>query len=95
MLSRYPGHGVGFKVQRKWWPEGTFMHVRQVDLFAPRFGRVFGILYKDGKLAGNKIERVEDALKRGMWKYSMNDAAFTEPQVTLDNGLTFDLALTQ
>jgi hypothetical protein len=20
MLSRYPGYGVGFKVQRKWWP---------------------------------------------------------------------------
>lgn len=95
MLSRYPGYGVGFKVQRKWWPEGTFMHVRQVDLFAARYGRVFGILYKNNQIAGNKIERIEDSLKRGMWRYNLTDAAFTESQVTLDNGATFDLARTQ
>lgn len=28
MLSRYPGHGVGAKVTRKWWPQGTFFHVK-------------------------------------------------------------------
>ncbi len=32
MISRYPGYGVGFKVNRKWWPEGMFLHVKQVHL---------------------------------------------------------------
>jgi hypothetical protein len=48
MLSRYPGYGQGFKVYRKWWPQNMFFHVRNVHLFAPRYGRLQGILYKDG-----------------------------------------------
>ncbi len=95
MLSRYPGYGVGFKVYRKWWPEGMFYQVKQVHLLSPRYGRMLGIKYKDGKIAGNKIERIEEILKRGMWNYQLNDAAFTEQQVTLDNGLTMNLGETQ
>lgn len=32
-LTKYPGYGVGFKVWSKWWPEGTFYHVRDVRVF--------------------------------------------------------------
>ena len=78
MLSRYPGNGVGFKVYRKWWPENMFFHVKRVELFAPRFGRMWGIKYKDGKIDQHKIERIDEILKRGMWKYHLSDAAFTE-----------------
>jgi hypothetical protein len=45
MLTRYPGYGVGFKVHRKWWPEGMFYHVRQVHLLSSRYGRFRGIKY--------------------------------------------------
>ncbi len=48
MLSGYPNHGIGFKVQHKYWPADQFYHVRNIQFFAPRFGRVFGILYKNG-----------------------------------------------
>jgi hypothetical protein len=47
-------------------------------LFAPRYGRLQGILYKDGQIAGTKIEPIDGVLKRGMWRYDLNDAAFTE-----------------
>lgn len=33
LISRYPGHGEGFKVYRKFWPENCFYHVKKVDLF--------------------------------------------------------------
>jgi len=33
LLTRYPGNGVGFKVYQKYWPQGTFFHVRDVTLF--------------------------------------------------------------
>jgi len=33
MISRYPGHGVGFKVYSKFWPANTFYHIRDVHLF--------------------------------------------------------------
>ena len=33
LISRYPGYGGGFKVYSKWWPENTFYHIRQVQLF--------------------------------------------------------------
>lgn len=52
-------------------------------------------MYKDGKLAGNKIEPVDGILKRGMWKYSLSDPQFTERNVTLDNGVSLDLVRTQ
>jgi hypothetical protein len=35
-------------------------------------------MYKDNKIAGNKIEPISEVLKRGMWSYQLNDAAFTE-----------------
>jgi hypothetical protein len=54
-----------------------------------------GIKYKDGQIAGTKIERIDEVLKRGMWNYQLNDAAFTETEVTLDNGVTMNLAETQ
>jgi hypothetical protein len=47
-------------------------------LLGPRYGRLHGIKYKEGKIAGNKIEKIEEVLKRGMWNYQLNDAAFTE-----------------
>ena len=52
-------------------------------------------MYKDGQIAGNKIEPIQDVLKRGMWKYQVNDVAFTEQEVVLDNGLTFNLGEVQ
>lgn len=33
LISRYPGYGQGFKVYSKWWPQGTFYHLRDVHLF--------------------------------------------------------------
>ena len=95
MLSRYPGHGVGFKVYRKWWPQGMFYHVRDVHLLSPRHGRILGIKYKDSQIAGNKIEKIDDVLKRGMWNYELADSAFTQQQVILDNGVSLNLAETQ
>jgi hypothetical protein len=95
MLSRYPGYGVGFKVHRKWWPENMFFHVKRVELQAPRFGKMWGVMYKDGAITGTKIEPIDGILKRGVWNYHNQDEAFTEPSITLDNGLTMDLARTQ
>ena len=48
MMTRYPGYGVGYKVQRKWWPAGTFYHIKNVELYSSRYGKLWGILYKDG-----------------------------------------------
>ena len=95
MLSRYPGYGVGYKVTRKWWPQGQFMHIKNVELYSARFGRAWGIMYKDGQIASNKIEKIDGVLKRGMWQYELSDAAFTEQTVELDNGLKFNLGETQ
>ena len=95
MLSRYPGYGTGFKVYRKWWPEGMFYHVRSVNLLSTRYGRLSGILYKENQIAGNKIVKIEEVLKRGMWNYQLNDAAMTEQSVTLENGVSINLGETQ
>ena len=91
MISRYPNYGVGFKVYRKWWPQNMFYHVRKVDLYSPRHGKVWGIKYINNELAGNKVEIVNEVLKRGMWQYSLYDPKYTEQVVTLDNGTTMDL----
>ncbi|TNV74023.1 hypothetical protein FGO68_gene8606 [Halteria grandinella] len=95
MLTGYPNHGVGFKVYNKHWPQGSFYHVKQVDLNAPRYGSLYGVYYQDGQIAGNKIEKVAQVLKRGLWSYDLKDPAFTEPQITLDNDLTINMVRTQ
>ena len=33
LISRYPGQGLNFKVFRKTWHEGTFFHIKRVELF--------------------------------------------------------------
>ena len=72
-----------------------FFHIKSVELYSPRFGKMQGVLYKDGQIAGNKIEPIDGILKRGAWSYELNDSAFTEQQVKLDNGVTMDLGYTQ
>ncbi len=72
-----------------------FFHVKRVELQAPRFGKMWGVMYKDGAITGTKIEPIDGILKRGVWNYHNQDEAFTEPSITLDNGLTMDLARTQ
>jgi hypothetical protein len=67
MLSGYPNHGVGFKVSNKHWPAGSFYHVKQMDLNAPRYGRLYGVYYENNQIAGNKIDKVAQVLKRGLW----------------------------
>ncbi len=37
LISKYPGHGVGFKVRHKDWPEHTFYHVKRVDLLVSQY----------------------------------------------------------
>ena len=33
LVGRYPGHGLSFKVFKKTWPEGSFWHVKSVQMF--------------------------------------------------------------
>ncbi len=33
LISRFPGHGAGFKVYKKFSPETCFYHIRKVDLY--------------------------------------------------------------
>ena len=33
LVSRYPSYGQGFKVFKKTWHEGSFFHVRRVEMF--------------------------------------------------------------
>ena len=40
LISRYPGQGLGFKVFKKTWHEGSFFHVKRVDMFVS-----FSLLY--------------------------------------------------
>ena len=70
------------------------MHVKRVDLTGPRYGNLYGIMYRDNQISGNKIEKIDDVLKRGMWHYDLTDSAFTEQTVKLDNGVTMDLGHT-
>ena len=44
LISRYPGHGVGFKVFKKTWPEGSFWHVRHVEMFVSTCHESFDFL---------------------------------------------------
>ena len=37
------------------------------------------------------MEHIKGALKRGLWRYNLYDAAFTEQEVSLDNGLRVNL----
>lgn len=48
--------------------------------------------YENNQLVGQKVEKLHDVLKRGMWRYDLTDAAFTPQQVTLDNGVTMNLS---
>ncbi len=52
---------------------------------------MYGIKYKDGIVAGNKVEHIKGVLKRGMWNYRLDDVAFTQQEVTLDNGVKVNL----
>jgi hypothetical protein len=51
-----------------------------VHLYSGRYGRISGIMYKQNgeELAGNKVEQINEVLKRGMWKYDLKDPNFTE-----------------
>jgi hypothetical protein len=33
LISRYPGNGEGFKVSHRFWPDNTYYHIRQINLF--------------------------------------------------------------
>ena len=37
LISRYPGQGMNFKVFKKTWNEGTFFHVKRVQLFVSAY----------------------------------------------------------
>jgi hypothetical protein len=36
LISRYPGHGLGFKVHRKTWPEDSYWLIKDVHLFVSK-----------------------------------------------------------
>ena len=37
LISKYPGHGLGFKVRHKDWPEDTFYHIKKVKLLVRQY----------------------------------------------------------
>jgi hypothetical protein len=82
----YPNHGVGFRIAKVHWPENQYIHVTKVDLESNRLGRVFGKIYKDGKLLSENLIDVDGTSTRGLWRYDLGDA-FCQ----LDNGLTYTL----
>ncbi len=55
---------------------------------------MYAIKYRDGKIADEKIIEVRDALKRGLWRFKLDDPDFTPQVVTLDNGMSMDLGNT-
>ena len=50
-----------------------------------------GIKYENGQIANNKYERIPEVLKRGLWQYEVSDPKFTEPEVTMDNGMKYNI----
>merc|ERR1711990_1028475 len=75
LISRYPGQGAGFKVFKKTWNEGHFYHVKDVQMFNGRYGKVYGYLYKNGQMEKRKIEKVPRVLQRGLWQFEAADPA--------------------
>mmetsp|Transcript_37154 Transcript_37154/g.48863 ORF Transcript_37154/g.48863 Transcript_37154/m.48863 type:complete len:129 (+) Transcript_37154:15-401(+) len=86
LISRYPSYGMGFKVFKKTWHEGCFWHVKKVDMFNGRYGRLWGYRYEKGELLKPKIQRIPGVLKRGMWQFDCTDTNYTPAVAQLDNG---------
>ena len=38
LISKWPGHGQGFKVYKKTWPEGCFYHIHKIQAFVSDWG---------------------------------------------------------
>ena len=86
LISRYPSNGLGFKVFKKTWHEGHFFHVRRIELFNGRYGRLWGFRYKDGVLDKPKIMKISRVQHRGLWQFDCTDTKYTPAEVKLDNG---------
>jgi len=77
LISKYPGYGKDFKIFRSSWPENSFIHIKRVELFSGRFGRMRGVKYWNGERASTKVEPIKGLLKRGVWQYDCSDEKFT------------------
>jgi len=87
MLLEYPSNGVGFRIAKKYWPEGHYVKVLQVTPTSNRLGKVYGMKYVDGKPVSKKMFEVDRTTTRGLWRYDLGDS-----MADLGNGLVYTLA---
>ena len=85
LLSRYPSHGMRFKVYHKTWSPGVYFEVRKVIMKSPNNAKIYGVKYWNGGRA-EQVERIGSIYKRGYWNYEI------QPYVhRAENGMLYDV----
>ena len=69
LLQRYPNCGIGFKVWENYFEKDTYYQVKFVKLLASGKSKMKGVLYSNGQVVNNKIEKIPFNATRGTWFY--------------------------
>lgn len=90
LLSLFPNYGVGFKVFYKSDREKENFIIDKVNPINNRHADFYGLKHNADGLAGNKIEKIKNTLKRGIWNFTIQPGKFVT-----DNGVEFDIKKTE
>ena len=89
LLSLYPNYGIGFKVFLK-GEKDIFYFIDKVNPINNRHADFYGLQYSDSGIVGNKIEKLRNTLKQGIWNYSI-----VPGKCITDNGVEYDIKKTE
>lgn len=89
LLSLFPNYGLGFKVFMKGNKENYFL-IDKVNIINNRHADFFGLKYSSNLLDANKIEKLRNTLKQGIWNYCVMPG-----KCLTDNGIEYDIKKTE
>ena len=90
LLSLFPNYGLGFKVFFKSDNEKEQYIIDKVNPINHRHADFYGLKYNSNTLVGNKIEKLKNTLKKGIWNFTIQPGKFVT-----DNGVEYDIKKTE
>jgi len=90
LLSLYPNYGLGFKVFYKNDKDKSYYYIDKVNPINNRHADFYGLHYTNNGVAGNRIEKIKNTLKKGIWNFSITPGIFVT-----DNGVEYDIKKTE
>ena len=86
LLSLYPNYGLGFKVFLRNDANKTYYYIDKLNLINNKNADFFGIKYTINGVTGNKVEKIKNTDKKGIWNFNV-----TPGRCVTDNGMEYDI----